>query len=66
MDDGSPQATLTLSGFRVPTSFTDGSGAEWRGEAWASAGLLKDELSSVLDSPHLELARGPRPALDGR
>ncbi|MFJ5154249.1 TIGR02679 family protein [Streptomyces sp. NPDC088353] len=48
LDDGTPQATLTLSGIRALTGFADGSGAEWRRDAWASAGLLKDALSSTV------------------
>lgn len=48
LDDDTPQATLTLSGIRALTGFADGSGAEWRRNAWASAGLLKDELSSTV------------------
>lgn len=60
LDDGTPQATLTLSGIRELTGFADGSGAEWRRDAWASAGLLKDELSSTVLTLNL---RGT-PALD--
>ncbi|MEU3205174.1 TIGR02679 family protein [Streptomyces cyaneofuscatus] len=60
LDDGTPQATLTLSGIRALTGFADGSGAEWRRDAWASAGLLKDELSSTVLTLNL---RGT-PALD--
>ncbi|MFD9567346.1 TIGR02679 family protein [Streptomyces sp. NPDC059994] len=48
LDDGTPLATLTLSGARALTGFPDGQGAEWRREAWASAGLLRDELSSTV------------------
>lgn len=48
LDDGTPLATLTLSGLRALTGFPDGSGAEWRREAWASAGVLRDELSSTV------------------
>ncbi|MFF4825764.1 TIGR02679 family protein [Streptomyces sp. NPDC001312] len=48
LDDGTPLATLVLSGIRALTGFPDGSGAEWRREAWASAGLLKDALSSTV------------------
>ncbi len=48
LDDGTPLATLTLSGARALTGFPDGQGAEWRREAWASAGLLRDDLSSTV------------------
>ncbi|MFF7851068.1 TIGR02679 family protein [Streptomyces sp. NPDC007910] len=60
LDDGTPLATLTLSGIRALTGFPDGAGAEWRREAWASAGLLRDELSSTVLTLNL---RGT-PALD--
>lgn len=60
LDDGTPLATLTLSGARALTDFPDGQGAEWRREAWASAGLLRDELSSTVLTLNL---RGT-PALD--
>ncbi|MFF8292844.1 TIGR02679 family protein [Streptomyces sp. NPDC016309] len=60
LDDGTPLATLTLSGARALTGFPDGQGAEWRREAWASAGLLRDELSSTVLTLNL---RGT-PALD--
>lgn len=60
LDDGIPLATLTLSGIRALTGFPDGTGAEWRREAWASAGLLRDELSSTVLTLNL---RGT-PALD--
>ncbi|MFF5584455.1 TIGR02679 family protein [Streptomyces hygroscopicus] len=60
LDDGTPLATLVHSGVRALTGFPDGTGAEWRREAWACAGLLKDALSSTV------LAVGLRgtPALD--
>ncbi|MEV6052034.1 TIGR02679 family protein [Streptomyces sp. NPDC052107] len=48
LDDGTPLATLVLSGVRTLTGFPDGSGAEWRREAWASVGLLKDALASTV------------------
>ncbi|MFE9661373.1 TIGR02679 family protein [Streptomyces sp. NPDC005955] len=48
LDDGTPLATLTLSGARALTGFEDGTGAEWRRNAWASAGLLRDALSSTV------------------
>ncbi|MEU6098026.1 TIGR02679 family protein [Streptomyces sp. NPDC047079] len=60
LDDGTPLATLVLSGVRALTGFPDGTGAEWRREAWASAGLLKDALSSTV----LTLGLRGTPALD--
>lgn len=48
LDEGTPLATLVLSGIRSLTGFPDGAGAGWRREAWASAGLLKDDLSSTV------------------
>ncbi|MEU6534271.1 TIGR02679 family protein [Streptomyces sp. NPDC047000] len=60
LDEGTPLATLVLSGIRALTGFPDGSGAQWRREAWASAGLLKDDLSSTVLTLNL---RGT-PALD--
>ncbi|WP_431946990.1 TIGR02679 family protein [Actinacidiphila sp. bgisy167] len=60
LDDGTPLATLTLSGIRALTGFPDGSGTGWRREAWASAGLLRDELSSTV----LTLGLRGTPALD--
>lgn len=60
LDEGTPLATLVLSGLRCLTGFPDGSGAQWRREAWASAGLLKDDLSSTVLTLNL---RGT-PALD--
>lgn len=60
LDDGTPLATLTLSAIRALTEFPDGSGTEWRREAWASAGLLRDELSSTV----LTLGLRGTPALD--
>ncbi|MEU9157121.1 TIGR02679 family protein [Streptomyces sp. NPDC048417] len=60
LDEGTPLATLVLSGIRALTDFPDGAGAEWRREAWASAGLLKDDLSSTVLTLNL---RGT-PALD--
>ncbi|MDL2077897.1 TIGR02679 family protein [Streptomyces sp. GXMU-J15] len=60
LDDGTPLATLVLSGVRALTGFPDGSGAEWRREAWASAGLLKDALSATV----LTLGLRGTPALD--
>ncbi|MER6213682.1 TIGR02679 family protein [Streptomyces sp. NPDC001674] len=60
LDDGTPLATVTLAGIRALTGFRDGTGTEWRREAWASAGLLRDELSSTVLTLNL---RGT-PALD--
>ncbi|GGM99936.1 TIGR02679 family protein [Streptomyces fuscichromogenes] len=60
LDEGTPLATLVLSGIRTLTGFPDGTGAEWRREAWASAGLLKDDVSSTVLTLNL---RGT-PALD--
>ncbi|MET9736134.1 TIGR02679 family protein [Streptomyces sp. NPDC006458] len=60
LDDGTPLATVTLSGVRALTGFPEGTGAQWRREAWASAGLLRDELSSTVLTLNL---RGT-PALD--
>lgn len=60
LDDGMPLATVVLSGVRALTGFPDGSGAQWRREAWASAGLLRDDVSSTVLSLNL---RGS-PALD--
>jgi uncharacterized protein (TIGR02679 family) len=61
LDDGTPLATLTLSGVRALTGHPDGTGAAWRRAAWASAGLLCDELSSTVLTLNL---RGT-PVLDG-
>ncbi|GHJ40670.1 TIGR02679 family protein [Streptomyces sp. TS71-3] len=60
LDEGTPLATLVHSGIRALTGFPDGIGAEWRREAWASAGLLKDALSSTV----LTLGLTGTPALD--
>ncbi|MFD3758211.1 TIGR02679 family protein [Streptomyces sp. NPDC058622] len=60
LDDGTPLAPLVLSGIRALTGFPEGSGAQWRREAWASAGLLRDELSSTVLTLNLRGA----PALD--
>ncbi|MGX1914766.1 TIGR02679 family protein [Streptomyces phaeochromogenes] len=60
LDDGTPHATLVLSGIRALTGCPDGTGAEWRRAAWASAGVLKDALSSTVLTLNL---RGT-PALD--
>jgi uncharacterized protein (TIGR02679 family) len=60
LDDGTPPATLVLSAVRALTGFPDGSGTEWRREAWASVGLLRDDLSSTV----LTLGLRGTPALD--
>ncbi|MET7712981.1 TIGR02679 family protein [Streptomyces sp. NPDC005407] len=60
LDEGTPLAALVLSGLRSVTGFPDGAGAEWRREAWASAGLLRDDVSSTVLSLNL---RGS-PSLD--
>ncbi|EST37395.1 hypothetical protein N566_13260, partial [Streptomycetaceae bacterium MP113-05] len=60
LDEGTPLAALVLSGIRALTTFPDGTGAEWRRAAWASAGLLKDDVSSTVLCLNL---RGT-PALD--
>ncbi|MFD0266007.1 TIGR02679 family protein [Streptomyces sp. NPDC127106] len=60
LDDGTALATVALSGIRALTGFPDGTGAAWRRDAWASAGLLRDELSSTVLALNL---RGT-PALD--
>ncbi|WP_200301132.1 TIGR02679 family protein [Streptomyces adelaidensis] len=48
LDDGDPLTTVVLSGVRALTGFPDGAGAGWRREAWASAGLLRDDVSSTV------------------
>ncbi|MER5929368.1 TIGR02679 family protein [Streptomyces sp. NPDC002054] len=60
LDERTALATVTLSGIRALTGFPDGTGAQWRRDAWASAGLLRDELSSTVLALNL---RGT-PALD--
>ncbi|WP_405971742.1 TIGR02679 family protein [Streptomyces sp. NBC_00988] len=60
LDDGTPLATIVLSGIRALMGFPDGNGAEWRREAWASAGLLRDALSSTV----LTLGLRGTPTLD--
>jgi uncharacterized protein (TIGR02679 family) len=60
LDEGTPLATLVLSGIRALTGFPDGDGAEWRRAAWASGGLLRDDVSSTVLTLNL---RGT-PALD--
>lgn len=48
LDDGAPVATLALSGARAVTGHPEGAGAAWRRAAWASAGLLRDDVSSTV------------------
>ncbi|MFJ8163990.1 TIGR02679 family protein [Streptomyces sp. NPDC096136] len=60
LDDGTPGATLALSGARALTGRPDGAGAAWRRAAWASVGLLRDDVSSTVLTLNL---RGTR-ALD--
>ncbi|MCY0935879.1 TIGR02679 family protein [Streptomyces sp. H34-S4] len=60
LDDGTPSATLCLSGIRALTGHPDGAGAAWRRAAWASVGLLRDDVSSTVLTLNL---RGT-PALD--
>lgn len=60
LDDGTPLATLLLSAVRALTGIPHGTPAESRREAWASAGLLKDALSSTV----LTLGLHGTPALD--
>ncbi|MGC4949368.1 TIGR02679 family protein [Streptomyces sp. DT224] len=60
LDDGTPLCTLALSGIRALTGVPDAGGAQGRREAWASVGLLRDELSSTVLALNL---RGT-PALD--
>ncbi|MFK0256016.1 TIGR02679 family protein [Streptomyces sp. NPDC090445] len=60
LDDGTPLATVALSGVRALTGHPDGTGAAWRRAAWASAGLLRDDVSSTV----LVLNLRGTPALD--
>lgn len=48
LDDGRPLATLVLSGVRALTGHPATSGAQGRRDTWASAGLLKDDVSSTV------------------
>ncbi|APU44678.1 TIGR02679 family protein [Streptomyces sp. TN58] len=48
LDDGTQVATLALSGARTLTGHPDGAGAAWRRAAWASVGLLRDDVSSTV------------------
>ncbi|MBT2493007.1 TIGR02679 family protein [Streptomyces sp. ISL-96] len=60
LDDGVPLATVVLSGVRALTGHPDGAGAGWRRAVWASAGLLRDDVSSTA----LVLNLRGSPALD--
>ncbi|MGX1668093.1 TIGR02679 family protein [Streptomyces sp. NPDC055400] len=53
LDDGRPLATVLLSGVRALTGHPPGSGAQWRRDAWASAGLLRDDVSSTVLTQNL-------------
>jgi uncharacterized protein (TIGR02679 family) len=48
LDDGRPLATVLLTGVRALSGHPPGSGAQWRRDAWASAGLLRDDVSSTV------------------
>jgi uncharacterized protein (TIGR02679 family) len=48
LDDGQLLGTLALSAARALSGLASGSGAEWRREAWASVGILRDELSATV------------------
>ncbi|GAA2591487.1 TIGR02679 family protein [Streptomyces axinellae] len=60
LDDGTPLATLVLSGARALSGTPNGQGAPWRREVWQSVGLLKDDVSSTV----LVLNLRGTPALD--
>ncbi|OIJ97356.1 TIGR02679 family protein [Streptomyces monashensis] len=60
LDDGRPLATLVLLGVRALTGYAKESGAQGRRDAWAAAGLLKDDVSSTV----LTLGLRGTPALD--
>lgn len=70
LDDGTPLATLVLSGVRARTGFPEGAGTEWRRAAWAAGGLLGDDVSSTVltlnlrGTPALDwMAQGGEPAV---
>lgn len=46
LDDDRPLSTLARRAVQAITGAPDGVGAQWRRDTWASAGLLRDELSS--------------------
>ena len=48
LDDDRPASGLVLGAARVMSGEPEGSGAAWRRRVWASAGVLKDELSSTV------------------
>ncbi|MDT0443795.1 TIGR02679 family protein [Streptomyces johnsoniae] len=48
LDEDRPLATLTFQAIRALRPPPPGSGAAWRREVWASAGLLRDALSSTV------------------
>ncbi|GAB3687718.1 TIGR02679 family protein [Nocardiopsis oceani] len=48
LDDDRPASGLVLGAARVLSGEPEGSGAAWRRRVWASAGVLKDELSSTV------------------
>jgi uncharacterized protein (TIGR02679 family) len=48
LDDDRPLTTLVLSAIRWRNDLPDADGAESRRAAWASVGLLRDELSSTV------------------
>lgn len=48
LDDGQPLSTLTLGAACALSGHPRGRGARWRREAWASVGVLLDELSNTV------------------
>ncbi|PSK95746.1 uncharacterized protein (TIGR02679 family) [Murinocardiopsis flavida] len=48
LDDGRPLASLVFGAVRALTGAAEGSGAQWRRDVWAAAGLVRDELSSTV------------------
>ncbi|GAB3727673.1 TIGR02679 family protein [Nocardiopsis nanhaiensis] len=48
LDDDRPASGLVLGAARALFGEPEGSGAAWRRRVWASAGVLKDELSSTV------------------
>lgn len=48
LDEGRPLATLVFGAARALADTPDGSGAEWRRDAWAAVGLLVDDLSATV------------------